>query len=188
MGLHVPWTPPSCIKADIWAKVVGNERVPFSCQNPCSHQNYTGCSSVGLSRLCHYWSYCVSCSDWLWGETNLAVSTELPQKQMSFPDSITSALFFFTFPFYTTVTVIEDWRKKQLQWGTALKHSYFVPFFLMQTFHGLSTWITFWWCSRAIFARTYLIAVLSTLCNVHSLYLPYICISYMLPKKRRFYI
>lgn len=96
--------------------------------------------------------------------------------------------FFFTFPFYTTFTVIQDWRKKQLQWGTALKHSYFVPFFLMQTFHGLSTWITFWWCSRTIFARTYLIAVLSTLCNVHSLYLHYICISYMLPKRRRFYI
>lgn len=130
----------------------------------------------------------VPCSDWLWEETNLAVSTELPQKQMSFPDSVSSALFFFTFPFYTTVTVIQNWRKKQLQWGTALKHSYFVPFFLMQTFHGLSTWITFWWCYRTIFARTYLIAVLSTLCNIHSLHLHYICIIYMPPKTGRFYV
>lgn len=131
----------------------------------------------------------VPCLHWLWEETSLAVSTELPQKQMSFPDSITTALFFFcTFPFYTTVTVIQDLRKKQLQWGTALKHSYFVPFFLMQTFHGLSTWITFWWCCRTIFARTYLIAVLSTLYNVHSLHLHYICIIYALPKTGRFYI
>lgn len=65
----------------------------------------------------------------------------------------------FIFPFYTTVTVIQDWRKKQLRWGTALKHSCFVPFLLVQTFHGLSTWITFWWCRRNIFARANLIAV-----------------------------
>lgn len=90
---------------------------------------------------------------------------------------------FFCFPLYTTVTVTQGWRKKQLQWGTALKRSCFVPFLLMQTFYGLSTWIAFWWCNRTIFARTHLIAVLSTLCNVHYLYFHLVLsISYMLPK------
>lgn len=147
------------------------------------------CSSVGWSRLWHYWSYCCplltlalrrnksGCVHWAATETNVFSW----QHYHCF-------IFFCTFPFYTTVTVIQDLRKKQLQWGTALKHSYFVPFFLMQTFHGLSTWITFWWCCRTIFARTYLIAVLSTLYNVHSLHLHYICIIYALPKTGRFYI
>lgn len=90
---------------------------------------------------------------------------------------------FFCFPLYTTVTVTQGWRKKQLQWGTALKRSYFVPFLLMQTFYGLSTWIAFWWYNRTIFARTHLIAVLSTLCDVHYLYFHLVLsISYMLPK------
>lgn len=111
----------------------------------------------------------------------------LLQKQMPFHARTSSAflsIFFFYFFLFTQLSELYNTAgKRQLQWGTALKHSCFVPFLLMQTFHGLSTWITFRWCSRTIFARTHLIAALSTLCKVHSLYFHLtLNINYIWPK------
>lgn len=106
-------------------------------------------------------------------------------KRLFMPElAVLSFLCFFIFSFFTQLSELyKTAGKRQLQWGSALKHSCFVPFLLMQTFHGLSTWITFRWCSRTIFARTHLIAALSTLCKVHSLHFHLtLNINYVWPK------
>lgn len=79
-------------------------------------------------------------------------------------------LFFFFLPnclFYKTSA-----KTQKNSTATASNCSYFVPFPFVQTFYGLSTWVTFSWCSTAIFVST-----VSNCCIIHCCVMFIICLS-----------